>query len=1224
MRLLKVTLIAVLLLLLMGIAASWALLSSDFFWRRAGAKAVALAQEHLKGQLQVGEIAGNLFDGLFFKDITLKTPEEEIFQAQSLEIRLSLWSLVELKPVIGRLALVKPRLSLRQAQEGGWNIAALLGPAASPAPEEAPLRLWVPIHSVKFQQILIIDGEVEIKRKVESLQIKNLDLDLALRVDDPLGPEQIIAADKVMAAALTPSGRVVFSGRFTFGNKAFDIPLLELKTGQQTLLSLRGKGDLKEGGEIQAAGKVTLAATDLQNLWSKWPAGADVAAAVTLKGTLAQIRLHLEGTFREGAFQLTGLVGQTGETWQYDLNGALKNLGPDLLALYDVALAKKVRDLSPFNLTLQVQGTGLAFPPAQLAWKVESGPWQYGAVKGEGLQVSLTGDRHRQSLQGSVKSNIGNLSLSAQGALLSGAQGKFTLKVDSLNPEFLGPEVPRGTKVTGKLDGTFTAPGWGALDRVKLSGTIEAGGQIGPHPLKTQGRLAWQENKLEIPQADLRMGNLNLTLKGTLVGDSLNFTHQGKSGSGGSWPIPAHLGGQFVWEGTLRGTAANPDVALKAWGRGLSYDQFRVQTFSLNAQASGQPPSRGQVTIQASGLRTPAGLFSEANLIAAGENRTWTFDFKTSGPEATAVEVRGRAHLGIPALSLERLYLRNKRVRVHNLGPMEINLSSGLEIKPVILQINQGRVSLQAALTDRQASGQLDFQDLEAAWFAPAGFPLQGIISGQAALSGEPRRPEIQGLINLKGGRYQEIEFQSGRTTLIYRDERLTLVGSLNTKKAGPTLSWDGYLPMRLTLWPFASVLVENGLRLSLRGDNVNLSLLPAFTKEVESAQGAVKLQALIEGAITRPQVSGQVSWGPGSLKLRQAGADYQLQPGEFRLQGNRITIPKLTLASQGTATLDGDLTLAGFLPDEVKAKLRLDNFKAIDKLGSEVVVNGALNLTGRWPDLAVKGNLLLPQASFRLSFFNMGPSTVNKDVILVRQKTPETPKSPKPQPSPEPEVWKNLQVDLAVQAPKNVWVNDRAAKIEAAVDVRLKKQPGQKLMSRGKIQALQGQVFIVGREFQVTKGIIHLPPQAGAEPQVDARIEYDTSEVTLFADVSGPASNPKIDLRGEPPITETDWLSYLLYGKPVAALSQKEQGAAMAAGAFGGLATKMILRDFLGMVPPLTKGLTITYQHRNDPLYRDDPYQVVIQYRISRRFSIQSQVGGRNTGGDVLFNYDF
>jgi hypothetical protein len=67
-------------------------------------------------------------------------------------------------------------------------------------------------------------------------------------------------------------------------------------------------------------------------------------------------------------------------------------------------------------------------------------------------------------------------------------------------------------------------------------------------------------------------------------------------------------------------------------------------------------------------------------------------------------------------------------------------------------------------------------------------------------------------------------------------------------------------------------------------------------------------------------------------------------------LQNNRVTIPQLTLENKGTATLSGDITLAGFLPDEVGAKLRLDNFKAIDKLGSEALVSGAVNLSGRWP----------------------------------------------------------------------------------------------------------------------------------------------------------------------------------------------------------------------------------------------------------------------------------
>ena len=33
---------------------------------------------------------------------------------------------------------------------------------------------------------------------------------------------------------------------------------------------------------------------------------------------------------------------------------------------------------------------------------------------------------------------------------------------------------------------------------------------------------------------------------------------------------------------------------------------------------------------------------------------------------------------------------------------------------------------------------------------------------------------------------------------------------------------------------------------------------------------------------------------------------------------------------------------------------------------------------------------------------------------------------------------------------------------------------------------------------------------------------------------------------------------------------------------------------------------------------------QVGIQYKVNKRLSIESQIGQRNSGADVLFNYDF
>ncbi len=1202
-------------MLLFGVFAILGVLRSDFFWRWAGGKAVTLAQKQFRGDLQVKDITGNLFQGLFFHDIVLVSPEEELFRAESLEIRLSLLSLLQLRPVIGRLALIKPRLSLRQNKDGRWNIANILTPTGTPpVPKE-----------VKFSRILIIDGEVEVARGGQTWQVKNLDLEMAVNLDNLLAPGQTITVKKVMAAASAPFGRVILTSRFTYRQNVFDVPLFEVKTREQILLSLTGKVDLANGGEIKANGELALLGKEIQKLWAQWPPDWDVGAKVQMQGTGSQVRLTLGGKVRDVALNVAGIMSQTGETWQYDLSGNLKNLTPDLLALYDKALLKQVSQLTPLAVKFHLQGTEFAFPPAHLSWSLETGPWQYGSAKVEQLKLSLAGDRQNQEFQGSVRSNIGTVALNARGSLLAIKNGQLSLQVDSLKPGPLGLGAPQETLVSGKFNGTFSSPGRDALDRLKVSGNLEASGNIGPHPMKkVQGRFAWGKDKLEIAQATAHVGNLTAEFKGSLVGDTLDFSHQGKSGTGGNWPIPAQMGGQFSWEGTLKGSLDNPQVALQARGSRLSYKQFSVQTVTLNAQSNGLPPSEGQVAFQATEVKTPMGAFSRADLRGNGDDQLWTFDLKASGPEGAAVEMRGGAHLCNRTLSLERAYLRLNNMSAQNLGPVEVSLAPGIEIKPVTFRINEGRASIQASLTEREISGRLEMQNLAAEWFTPADFPLKGIITGQATLTGQARLPVIQGEVRLEAGRFRDIELQSSRTSFGYQDNRLTLSGSMKAKDGGPTLSWDGQVPLTLTLMPFNYALGQEGMRISLRGENVNLSLLPALTKEVEKAQGSLKLLAEIEGPVNKPQVSGQVSWGPGYLRLRQTGATYQLQPGEIRLQGNRLTIPQLTLQSKGTATLTGDITLAGFHPDEVRAEVRIDNFQAIDKSGSEALVNGAINLSGRWPDLAVQGNLLIPKATFRLSFLNLGTTTANKDIILVRRQASEKPETPKPQLIQESEVWRNLRVDLNVQAPKNVWVDDRAAKIEAAVDVNVRKRQGQDLAFVGRIQALQGRVFIVGQKFQVTKGIVDLPAHPGAEPVLDARIEYETGDVTLFADVSGPASNPKIVLRGEPGISENDWMSYLLYGKPVAALSREEQGAATAAGAFGGLATKMILQDFLGMAPPLTKGLTITYQHRNDPLYRDDPYQVVIQYRINRRFSVQSQVGGRNTGGDVLFNYDF
>ncbi|MFP3869006.1 MAG: translocation/assembly module TamB domain-containing protein [Desulfobacteraceae bacterium] len=1203
------------------VIAVWMVLHSDTFWRWAGGKIVAYAEEEVfVGELKVGKIEGNPFHGLFFHDIVLTNPEGKVLQACSLEFQISFWSILEFKPVIGKLELLKPQLFLWQNEQGEWNYTKILVPSEEPPQPQAP------VDSIRFSEILITKGEVEVTQAGKTRHFKDLNLQLALNIDKPMTPEQDIQVGKLVTNVHSPYGEVSLTSRLSYKEDLLDIPLLDIKVDDQTVLSVAGKADLSEGGQVDMHGELDLPPERIHEFWERWPADWEGGAKFSVQGTASEMQLVLEGRLRDTALDVSGTLGQKDQTWVYDLKGTLKNLQPGMLAVYDKSLAPKVKELGPVTVEFHLQGTGLGFPPDQLSWNIKGETLRYGKVKLDRFDFSLTGDKEEQHLQGTARGNFGQVNLKASGALLSGKGGEFTLQADDFKPGPLALGAPEGTVLDAKVDGKFSAPGLEALGQAQVSGQIDASGKVGEYPLnKLEARLSYDQKELQVPQANVELGNLAVELQGSLVGERLDFTTRGKSAPGGNWPIPAAVGGQLSWEGTVKGTLSEPQISLQARGRNLTYEDFGVQSFIADIEGLGAPPSRGRVNVQATGVRTPAGFFSRATLQADGRDQRWNFDLRATGPRGVEVDVRGVSDLDRAAFVLDRAYFRLDKVTVRNLTPVEVSLSPAIVVEPATFQVNEGRVSLEARITDQQVTGNLTMQDLKAQWFTPESVPLQGTISGQVSLAGQPQAPIIEGTISLTSGSYQDVDFQSLKASFSYQDDILNTSGSLISKKQGPTLTWDGRVPMRLSLMPFNYSLAEGDMRILVEGENVNLSMLSDFTREVEAAQAPVTLQARIEGTPNNPVITGQASWGAGFIQLRKTGARYEIQPGEIRLQGDRVTVPQLTLRSVGTAILTADVSLKDYQPADLRARLQFNNFKAIDERGSEAFVNGTVTLDGNYPNLAVNGDLTIPKATFRLSFFNLGTTAVHEDVILVREQKAKKAKGKEDEIKlDEPQVWKNLQVNVRVRAPNNIRVDDRVAKIEASLDITVRKERAGELVYSGEVRTIEGYVFIVGREFNVVKGIVDLPAKPGEDPFVIGRITYEMPDgVILYAEASGPVTDYKITLGGEPPISDTDWMAYLLFGKPTGALSQQEYSA-VASETFGGFATRVILKDFLGMTEPFPKGFSVTFQHRTDPLYRNEPYQVVIQYRINRRFTVQSQVGGRNTGGDVLYERDF
>ena len=183
----------------------------------------------------------------------------------------------------------------------------------------------------------------------------------------------------------------------------------------------------------------------------------------------------------------------------------------------------------------------------------------------------------------------------------------------------------------------------------------------------------------------------------------------------------------------------------------------------------------------------------------------------------------------------------------------------------------------------------------------------------------------------------------------------------------------------------------------------------------------------------------------------------------------------------------------------------------------------------------------------------------------------------PRPRRLCAPAIYQNLRVDVTLENSGNVWLIDPVGKVEMVAHLKIKKDPGQKLVMGGEVRALKGTLDIEERTFTVKRAVLRMPGVAGKPITIDANAVHEMDDITMVLNVNGTMSNPQIRLESLPPLPPADVLSYLVFGAPAATLT-KEQYMALGAqqiGVLGGISTNMI-SEILGSTIPFLSGIKV------------------------------------------------
>ena len=201
-----------------------------------------------------------------------------------------------------------------------------------------------------------------------------------------------------------------------------------------------------------------------------------------------------------------------------------------------------------------------------------------------------------------------------------------------------------------------------------------------------------------------------------------------------------------------------------------------------------------------------------------------------------------------------------------------------------------------------------------------------------------------------------------------------------------------------------------------------------------------------------------------------------------------------------------------------------------------------------------------------------------------------------------------------------------------------------------GDIQIARGTYRLRGRDFEVERGSLSFTQDELSDPWLSFVARHDVRDVSIFVDVRGRASDLRLEMSSEPPMEQTEIVSYLMFGRPSSELgasdgAQLEVAAAQAAAAQ--VLAELFLNDIgstLAAELPVDRisigiddestlpTIEVEKQITEDILVRYDRSfsaqggdQVEVEWRFWRHFNLQSDISSEGAGGvNLIWSRDY
>ncbi|MCO4811686.1 MAG: translocation/assembly module TamB domain-containing protein [Gammaproteobacteria bacterium] len=717
-------------------------------------------------------------------------------------------------------------------------------------------------------------------------------------------------------------------------------------------------------------------------------------------------------------------------------------------------------------------------------------------------------DLERMDFSSLVATNdLGRLTASGSAGWVPTPTFDIEYALSNLDPSLASDLLQGRINASGKASGTL------GEDTHTLAVNIrELGGLINGHLLEGDGAFTHTPDQLIVADSRVQLGGNRVRIRGT-VGKTISLD--------ADLELPAlqdlspDAAGSLSASLQVRGSKEKPEFHVDANGSAVAWTDFVIDTLSIVATGSLEQHS------------------VQTELRGAGNHVTL---------DAHGAYANDRWVGSVDALSIHDKLAG--QWSMHDAVDLSVSSSELTFSRACLIRSTDTSKACAAATADLEGATTFDVELIELPLAAlPLTLPPEVSINGFGNLQASGSMTD--GLLTGTGS----IELRDASMEALVDEEELSAVLAEATAQVTVT---DNRLEssLRLSLADGAG-----HSRIDLTADDVfdwssaisgrselvfkDVSLFAVLIPDIANPRGLVSGQLDVSGSLAQPEFVGAVSITDGAFGVRRAGIEIsELNASVSQTDVGHLRITGSARSGDGQINIQGDTWVSADAGIRSELLITGQDFELSRLPDWQIAASPSIAMVFDDHKTTVTGNLFIPATNVVIKEIPETAVSPSADALVHREENAQ------------PVTRRQIHIDIAVGLGEDVLFSGFGLSTGIEGAVRLRGGTHAPLTGQGTLSLRDGIYKAYGQELEIERGrLIFNGPLDN--PQLDIRAVRRTRDVLAGIELTGTPAQLRSNVFSEPPLRDSEALSYLLTGRPLVGATNSGEGDMLNAAAF-------------------------------------------------------------------------